>query len=281
MLAAALRDADLRADPSAFTPATDGTVTTFLGAEVVIKLYGADAVSARSATAEVIALKVLAGQPVAAPALIAAAPLTVDDVPYQYVAMTCLKGRPFPQTTSTSRPAKRLAAVLGEQLRGLQQLDATALPDLEAWDPWPLEQALSKTCLPTALLEQADAFCSRYRSSGDAFTHSDLMYRHVLVQEDESLGIIDWGDATRAPWLYELAKLQLDLFAADRSLLRECLAGMGRSLSGEDARQAMALALRRQAVGLRQHRGAMDVFHRLPEALNLSAIDTLEALADR
>lgn len=45
------------------------------------------------------------------------------------------------------------------------------------------------------------------------------------------------------------------------------------------ARQALAQAFRRQAVGFAQH-GRMDVFHKLPALLPLDDVATLEELAD-
>ncbi len=91
--------------------------------------------------------------------------------------------------------------------------------------------------------------------------------------------LIDWGDALVADRHYELAQIQLNLFDGDKTLLRTFLDHSDWPVERDFARRALTEALRRQAVGLAQHR-TMDVFHNLPRILKLEDIATLDDLAE-
>ena len=71
-----------------------------------------------------------------------------------------------------------------------------------------------------------------------------------------------------------------DLLDCDGELLRAFLEGSGWPMRESFARQALGLALRRQAVGLTQHL-TMDVFEPIAARIPLRDVPTLDALAER
>lgn len=113
---------------------------------------------------------------------------------------------------------------------------------------------------------------------------ADILKRHDLFEADQELvagigGIIDWGDMMVTDRHYEFAKLHLDLFDCDKTLLKAFLEASHWPVTTDFAHKAMAQALYRQAHGLTQHY-AMDVFYMLPDRLPLQDIRTLEELAN-
>ena len=133
--------------------------------------------------------------------------------------------------------------------------------------------------LPSHLVSQIDGFVAGTDQEDTVFVHGDLMFRHVFVEDGRLAGIIDWGDALVADRHYELAQIQLNLFDGDKTLLRTFLDHSDWPVERDFARRALTEALRRQAVGLAQHR-TMDVFHKLPRILKLEDIATLDDLAE-
>ena len=169
---------------------------------------------------------------------------------------------------------------LGEQVGRWRTISSVGLAVTDTAPAMTASAAAAQTCLPDHLVEAVDDYCARYFKNGETFTHSGLMYRHVLTDGDRLTGVIDWGDATAAAPTYELAKLHLDLLKAQPALLRAFLNGAGWRLPADYPYDALAQAFVRQAVGLKQH-GRMDVFHRLPHRWALDTIGGLEELAER
>ena len=100
--------------------------------------------------------------------------------------------------------------------------------------------------------------------------HADLHDHHVFVEHGHLVGLVDWGDAIVADPYYELAALHLLTFNADRRLLAAFLDSYGWPSDPDFARRAMSMALIYQ----------FDVLHRVARSMDLTAIPTLEALAD-
>ena len=126
---------------------------------------------------------------------------------------------------------------------------------------------------------QIDAFPAGFRVCNEAVVHGDLFSRHVFVNSGALTGVIDWGDAMFADRHYELAKLFLDTFACDKKLLRVFLHAAGWPVEHRFARQCMAMALYRQAIGSVQHL-SNDVFYRLPALLPVGDMATIDQLAE-
>ena len=100
--------------------------------------------------------------------------------------------------------------------------------------------------LPSHLLEQIPGFIPQVEelldySSPSHLIHADLTADHLIgrIMPDQSgslqipggnwggLAIIDWGDCRVGNILYELVALHMDLFQADKQLLRTCLEAYG------------------------------------------------------
>jgi len=77
---------------------------------------------------------------------------------------------------------------------------------------------------------------------------------------------------------YEIIQLYRDMFGCDKALLRVFLEACDWPVGKDFPRQALGLALYRQAVGLAQH-DTMDVFEPIAALLPLRDIGTLDDLA--
>ena len=270
---------------SSRNPITAGigaTYPTFLHGELVIKLFGGQGSWRASFQAERAALLAVADVPgVAAPELLAEGWLQEGAAPsWPYLVMARMRGVPWGQAGLSPARKLRVAAELGEQARLLWSLRPDDVPALEPMPVRALVEAAEHSSLSARLIARIGGFLVGLEPSGTAFVHGDLMHRHVFVVAGHLAGIIDWGDAALADPHYELAKLHLDLFDGDKTLLRTFLEASGWQAGSDFARRALALALHRQAQGLMQHR-TMDVFHKLPHLLPPNGATTLDQLANR
>ena len=148
-------------------------------------------------------------------------------------------------------------------------------------EDWPVPNvaaAAVRSSLPPHLVAQIDDCLTRLRPFDRVFVHGDLVANHVYVANGRLTGIIDWGDAMVADRHYEIIQLYRDMFGCDKALLRVFLAASDWPVSNDFPRQALGLALRRQAVGLAQH-PTMDVFEPIAARLPLQEIATLDDLA--
>lgn len=261
------------------------TFPTFICGEAVVKLFGHLPFSKRAYDAELAAFRCLAGDGgVLAPGLLAQGRLCdAPAAPWTYLITSRMPGTPWDRAALSDGGRSKLAADLGEQVRRLQTLQPiSGVPAPEAWSaPGPAEAA-ARTALPQHLIAEVEQYIAGTDLSGNldrVVVHGDLMDRHVFVSGERLAGIIDWGDALVTDPHYELAQLQLNLFEADKELLRIFLHHSDWPVASSFARQALVQAFHRQAVGLAQHR-TMDVFHRLPALLPLEDIETLDELAD-
>jgi hypothetical protein len=128
----------------------------------------------------------------------------------------------------------------------LMQQKANCAANHRAWDE-----------LPSQLVDQVAVFVLPIDQLVDIsaqphLIHADLTMDHLLgrLQGDtwQALAVIDWGDMRSGNLLYELVALHLDLFHADRNLLRLCLEAYEMPLFYQDdfPRKAMSMVLLHQ-----------------------------------
>ena len=146
------------------------------------------------------------------------------------------------------------------------------------WSKLNFRIAVEKSILPRHLVAQVDDFIAKLDDFDRCFVNGDIVDTHVFIENGHLSGIIDWGDAAVTDRHYELGKL-LDTFDWDKKLLKTVLDTSNWPVKKNFSKQALGLALYRQAVGLTQH-SSFDVFYKLPDLLPLEDIATLDELAD-
>ncbi|MCA9950520.1 MAG: aminoglycoside phosphotransferase family protein [Anaerolineales bacterium] len=258
-----------------------GTFPTFLYGDVVVKLFGFLRSWHKSYTAEYAAHTLLASDPrITAPSLLAAGRLFDDDnAAWPYLISSRLAGVSWYAAELTGVQQLEVAADLGRQIRRVHALRPFNNPALEDWPRLDMVTAVTQSSLPPHLGAQVDDFLARLGPFDRTFVHGDLFARHVFVENGNLVGIIDWGDAIVTDRHYELAKLHLDTFDGDKTLLRVFLEASEWPVETDFALKALGLALYRQAMGFVQH-FSNDTFHKLPALLPLQDIETLDELAN-
>ena len=269
-------------DEATVSAGRGGTFPTLLCGDVVVKFFGHLPFWKRAYSAEHAANRHVARSPrILAPAVLAQGRLFDDpDAPWPYLVTVRARGVNWEDASLPFVDKRAVAAGLGRQLRCLHALiPGHDIATADSWSAPGLVEAARPTVLPRHLVDQIGEFANGVTEEEPVLVHGDLMFRHVFVEAGRLTGIVDWGDAMAADPHYELAQLQLNLFDADKTLLRTLLDASNWPVGRTFARQAMVQAFRRQAVGLAQH-GRMDVFHKLPSLLPLDDVATLEELAD-
>ncbi|CAI8992867.1 hygromycin-B 7''-O-kinase [Brevibacillus sp. IT-7CA2] len=258
-----------------------GTYPTFLYGDVVVKLFGYLQPWRRSHSVERAAQTLLANDPeIAAPRLLAEGYLFDDaNHPWPYLITTRMSGVSWQNAKLPYEQQLSVAADLGKQIARVHALPPIGIATHADWADMDVIAAAKKSSLPPHLISQIDDYLARLGPLDPVVVHGDLMFRHVFVENGRLSGIIDWGDMMVTDRHYEFAKLHLDLFDCDKTLLKAFLEASNWPLTTDFAHQAMAQALYRQAHGLTQHY-AMDVFYMLPDRLPLQDIRTLEELAN-
>lgn len=268
-------------------PGVGSTWPTFLIDGVVVKLFGHWSGWRTALAAERAALAALAAtgereawRAATSPRLLAEGRLFDEPAaPWPYLVTSRVPGRSWDEAPPPPDLRPELAAALGRAVGRLHRLPTDGVVRADHWRPVPLVDALARSSLPPRLAAQAPAFLGRLGPPDPVFTHGDLTARHVFLEDGALAGVIDWGDAMVADRHYELAKLHLDLFDGDRRLLRAFLDEAEWPNSPDFAARALAGAVTRQAIGLAQHPGSMDVFHKVPAMVDLDAVETLDDLA--
>jgi hypothetical protein len=255
------------------------TYPTFLYGDVVIKLFGYSRWWRKSHTAERAAQALLSSDPeIAAPQLLAEGRLYDGDAPWPYLVSSRISGVASEHITLSSEERLSLAAELGRQMRRVHSLLPTGVGTDTDWPDLDVAAAAEQSSLPSHLIGQIDGYLARLGSFDRVFVHGDIVAAHVFVEEGRLTGIIDWGDAVVTDRHYELGKLYFEMLQCDKAQLRAFLEAYDWPVGREFPRQALGLALYRQAVGLAQHH-SMDVFEPVAERLPLRDITTLEELA--
>lgn len=269
-------------DETTVSAGRGGTFPTLLCGDVVVKFFGHLPFWNQAYSAEHAANWYVAqDHRILAPAVLTHGRLFDDsDAPWPYLVTARARGVNWEDASLPFVDKLAVASGLGHQLRRIHAL--TPGHDIATADSWSapgLIEAARATVLPPHLVDQIGEFANSVAEEEPVLVHGDLMFRHVFVEGGRLTSMVDWGDAIAADPHYELAQLQLNLFDGDKNLLRTLLDASNWPVGRNFARQAMAQAFRRQAVGLAQH-GRMDVFHKLPCLLPLDDVATLEELAD-
>ena len=256
------------------------TYPTFLCGDVVVKLFGYSRAWRASHAAERAAYDLVATDPeIAAPRLLAAGRLYEDDgAPWPYLVTTRMRGVSWRHAGLSAEERRAVAADLGRQVRRVHALPPAGVAPLGDWPPSDVAAAARQSSLPLHLVAQIEAYLARLAPFDRVFVHGDLCAAHAFVERGRLAGIIDWGDATVADRHYELIQVYRDLFGCDEVLLRVFLEASDWPVGEGFPRQALGLALYRQAAGLAQHH-TMDVFEPIAARLPLRDVATLDDLA--
>jgi hygromycin-B 7''-O-kinase len=259
----------------------NATYPTFLYGDVVVKLFGYSQSWRECYAAERAAQALVARDPdIVAPRLLGEGRLYDDaDAPWQYLITTRMSGVPWWRAELAAEQQLSVAAELGRQVRRVHGLRPSGIATDADWPTLNVAAAAERSSLPPHLITQVDDYLARLGPFDRVFVHGDLVANHVYVENGRLTGIIDWGDAVVADRHYELGQLHRDTFHCDKALLRMFLEACEWPVGKDFARQALGLALYRQARGLAQHH-TMDLFEPVAAMLPLQAIGTLDELAN-
>ncbi len=259
---------------------TGGTYPTFIVGNRVIKLFGHLPLWKQSLGAEHAAHKLIATDPeILAPTLLAEGALFADGS-WPYLVTTRMEGTPWHDLSLSPAQETAIAGQLGAQIK---RVHALPLPqDFSPNHPTIKEIIASAraSLFPAHLIDLVEGFFAAPEKPDNVFVHGDIFTRHVFVKNNRLTGIIDWGDARIADRHFELAKIHLNLFAGDKTLLRGFLDAANWPVGKDFARRCLKQALRQNAIGQKLHL-SNDTFFLLPEILPLEKIRTLEELADQ
>jgi hygromycin-B 7''-O-kinase len=258
----------------------NATYPIFLYGDVVVKLFGYSRSWRESHAGERAAYALLATDPdIAAPRLLAEGQLYDDvDAAWPYLVTTRMSGISWRNAELSAEERFSVAADLGGQVRRVHALRPVGVATHADWSALNVTAAAERSSLPPHLIAQIDAYLARLEPFDRVFCHGDLVANHVLVEKGRLVGIIDWGDAMVTDRHYELIQPHRDMFGCDKALLRVFLEASEWPVGKDFPRQALGLALHRQAVGLGQHH-TMDVFEPIAALLPLQYIGTLDELA--
>jgi hypothetical protein len=258
----------------------NATYPTFVYGDVVVKLFGHLRSWRESHAAERAAQDLVATDPeIAAPGLLGEGRLYDDvDAPWPYLITTRISGVAWRDAELSTEQRLSVAAELGRQIRRVHALRPLRVLALENPPALNVAAAAEQSSLPPHLIAQIDDYLARLPPFDRIFVHGDLVAAHAFVESGRLTGIIDWGDAIVADRHYELIQLYRDMFACDKALLRVFLEACDWPVGKDFPRQALGLALYRQAVGLAQHH-TMDVFEPIAALLPLQDMGTLDDLA--
>jgi len=258
----------------------NATYPTFLYGDVVVKLFGYARAWRESHAAERAAQALVASDPeIAAPSLLSEGRLYDDvDAPWSYLITRRMSGVASGRAELSAEERRSLAAELGRQVRRVHALRPSGVATHADWSALNVAAAAEQSSLPPHLIAQIDDYLDRLGPFDCVFVHGDLVANHVYVVNGHLTGIIDWGDAMVTDRHYEIIQLYRDMFRCDKALLRVFLDACDWPVGKDFPRQALGLALYRQAVGLAQHQ-TMDVFEPIAALLPLRDIGTLDDLA--
>ncbi|SCF82047.1 phosphotransferase family protein [Streptomyces sp. Ncost-T10-10d] len=260
---------------------TGGTFPTYIYGDIVVKLFGRLPSWRGGHVAERAAQNLLAtDSAIAAPRLLGEGRLFDDPAdPWPYLITTRMPGVSLESTTEvTAEQRLEIARELGRQVRRVHDLSPSGIVsdlDLPALD---VTAACARSSLPAHLVAQVETYLHELRPFDRVVVHGDLTARHTFLDGGRFAGIIDWGDTMVTDRHYELCQVHRDVFRCDKTLLRAFLDAGEWPVEKDFARQAMGLALHRQARGVAQHH-TMDVFEPVAALLPLQDIATLGDLA--
>ena len=272
------------ADAASRAKATCGfnpTYPVFLIGDLVVKFFGhrhswQNAFHTETAAHE----SLLKDHSIVAPRLLAKGELMANTAnSWPYIISSKVPGKSWLDTDLTDDEKNNVAAEIGQQLQKIHTLPIDCrLEHDQTWAKLNFRAAAEKSILPKHLISQVDSFIAKIDKFDRVFVNGDMVGTHVFIENGQLTGIIDWGDATVADRHYELGKL-MDTFDWDKRLLKTVLDTSNWPVKKNFSKQALGLAIYRQAVGLTQHH-TFDVFYKLPDIMPLKEIASLEELAD-
>lgn len=260
----------------------NATYPTFILGEYVFKFFGFRPKWREVYSFECKAQKILQqDQNIFAPNILACGDLFEDSEKsdWSYIVFTKVEGKSLHHSELSHQEKLGLAAALGSQLAKVHKLKCNWKFNKVFWENLDLVEAAKKSVLPVHLTEQIEDFIKTLDPFDLVFVNSDIVENHIFHNHGKLTGIIDWGDAAYTDRHYELGKLHLSSFDMDKNLLKEFIKASNWPVSKNFAKQALGMALYRQAMGLRQH-NSFDVFHKLPHLFSLNKIKTLEELSE-
>ncbi len=273
---------DLAVNGSPITAGFNSTYPVFITDDLVIKFFGYRNNWQAVFKNEMAAHRCLATNPdIKAPQIIASGELFEDsESPWAYSIARRIPGNSWLNTQLTRKQQIDLVKSIGQQLKLIHDLPINdQLQTDHNWSTLDLKAAAKQSVLPNHLIAQIADFIAQLDPFDKVFVNSDIVAMHVFVNNAQLSGIIDWGDATVADRHYELGKLCLE-FPGDKELLTTFINASNWPVNKNFARQALGLAIYRQAVGLTQH-NTFDVFYKIPDVLPLDEITNLDELADQ
>jgi hygromycin-B 7''-O-kinase len=257
------------------------TYPTFVCGDIVVKFFGFFAPASEDHVAEHGANVLLATDAdIAAPRVLAAGNL-FDDVtaPWPYLVTTRMRGQSCWHAQPTPEAKRVVVDAVGRQVRRVHALRPSGVATDADWPPLDFTRGAEQSSLPPHLVAQAADYVTRLSEFDRVFVHGDLCDMHVFVDDDAFTGIIDWGASVVTDRHYEIIQVFRDLCACDKTLFHDFLDASDWPVRDDFPRQALGLALYRQAVGTAQH-GRIDVFMPVAAAFPLDDIATLDELAD-
>lgn len=204
----------------------DGTVPVVRTADVVVKLFPAG--DRLDHDTELAAYRMLGSQDgLPVPNLLAQGRLHDQD----YLVLSRSPGRAVLDGPLSDQQRLALARRLGPVIKNVHAL-SPIVPAGRLSRDWLRDHGSGAAgrqrgwgTLPERLIAQIDDYL--VRPAEPVFVHADLCVDHVFVEDGRLAGIIDWGGAEATDPHYELPVLHLDLFGADKRLLRAFLDGYG------------------------------------------------------
>jgi hygromycin-B 7''-O-kinase len=257
------------------------TYPTFVCGDIVVKFFGFFESAGTDHAAELGANTLLATDAeIAAPRVVAAGEL-FDDVtaPWPYLVTTRMRGRSCWDTEPSPEAKRAIVEAVGRQVRRVHALQPSGVATDADWPPLDFARGAEHSSLPPHLAAQAADYVTRLDRFDRVFVHGDLCDMHVFVDDDGFTGIIDWGASVVTDRHYAIIQVFRDLSACDKDLFRVFLEASEWPVGNDFPRQALGLALYRQAVGTAQH-GRIDVFMPVAAAFPLEDIATLDELAE-
>jgi len=198
---------------------------------------------------------------------------------WSYIISTRISGQSYLNTDLNYNEKLSVAADIGQIIKKVHSLNCNWQFDIKFWQNLDIVAACRQSILPVHLIDQINSFMQTLAPFDLTFVNSDIVEPHVFIENKKVSGIIDWGDAAYTDRHYELGKLHLNVFDADKGMLSKFLNAANWPVTKNFARQSLGMALYRQAVGLIQH-NTFDVFYKLPHLMPINEIKTLDELAD-
>lgn len=259
-------------------PGENPTYPVFISGEIVIKFFGClNHYNAAFENERIAHETLILDKTILAPQIKAEGRL-FDDNTWFYLISTKISGCPLSQQQLSQTDKNNLAYTVGQQLQKIHSLPTSSALQYHGWRDLDLVAAANRSILPKHLIAQIPEFIKDVEIDSRYFVNGDLVPQHIFIDNNKLSGIIDWGDATVFDKHYELGKL-MDALDWDKDLLRMMLDGANWQITLNFPKQALSMALYRQAMGLVQH-ASFDVFYKLPHIYQLEEIKTLNELAD-